>query len=291
MKYKVLAALAALVTAAMLMTSCSSPSANAPAGTADANGSPAKIIKVGTMGTYSPFSYNDENGNLTGYDIEVLRLLQTKMTGYQFEFDQAPWDSLFAGLDSMKYDMLANEISWSPERDAKYLFTAKGYIYAQTKLVVNGDDNTHTSLADFKGLTLGGLNGDAFTQIMEDYNTANGNPFTINYYDGEYVDIFKDIDIGRIAGTVNDTIVVPDQAKTLGLNIKCVGDVLEASPSYFVFRQDASGQEYKAAIDQAMDTAIADGSLSALSVQWFGDDYTQVPAGVTPDGMPTESGN
>ena len=254
-----------IITVALLITSCAKPAA----------GTNVRVVKVGTMGTYSPFSYNDENGNLTGYDIEVLRLLEKKIPEIQFEFIQAPWEALFAGLDSDKFDLLANQISWSPERDEKYLFTSKGYIYVQTKLVVRSDDDTRTSLADFKGEVLGGITGDAFTEIMEKYNGEHGNPFTIQYYGEEYVDIFMDIDAGRVAGTVNDTIVVPDQAKTLGLRIKCVGDVLEASPSYYVFRKDSGGQELKLLIDKAMDEAIADGSLSELCVKWFGEDYTK----------------
>ena len=265
MKLMKWAALVIMVLAAMLMAGCAKPAASTN----------VKTIKVGTMGTYSPFTYNDEKGNLTGYDIEVLRLLEKKIPDIKFEFIQAPWEALFAGLDSNKFDLLANQISWSPERDEKYLFTAKGYIYVQTKLCVRSDDNTHTSLADFKGEVLGGITGDAFTQIMEKYNAEHGNPFTIQYYGEEYVDIFMDIDAGRVAGTVNDTIVVPDQAKTLGLHIKCVGDVLEASPSYYVFRKDSGGQELKSQIDKAMDEAIADGSLSALCIKWFGEDYTK----------------
>ena len=254
-----------MVLAAILAASCAAPAA-------DTN---VKTIKVGTMGTYSPFTYNDENENLTGYDIEVLRLLDEKIPEIRFEFIQAPWEALFAGLDSDKFDMLANQISWSPERDEKYLFTDKGYIYVQTKLVVHSDDNARTSLADFKGEIMGGITGDAFTEIMEDYNKKNGNPFTIQYYGEEYVDIFMDIDAGRVAGTVNDTIVVPDQAKMLGLRVKCVGEILEASPSYYVFRKDSGGRELKSLMDKAMNEAIADGSLSALCVKWFGEDFTK----------------
>jgi L-cystine transport system substrate-binding protein len=265
MKWKKWAVLPALAMAAVLAAGCAKTATNTN----------VKTIKVGTMGTYSPFTYLDENENLTGYDIEVLRLLDEKIPSIQFEFIQAPWEALFAGLDSDKFDLLANQISWSPERDEKYLFTDKGYIYVQTKLCVRSDDNTHTSLADFKGEVLGGITGDAFTEIMEKYNEEHGNPFTIQYYGAEYVDIFMDIDAGRVAGTVNDTIVVPDQAKSLGLHIKSVGDVLEASPSYYVFRKDSGGEDLKSLVDKAMSEAIEDGSLSALCIKWFGEDYTK----------------
>jgi len=227
------------------------------------------------MGTYSPFTYNDEDGNLTGYDIEVLRLLEERIPEIEFEFIQTTWEALFAGLDADKFDLVANQIAKNPDREAKYLFPEYGYIFVQTQLVVRADDDERTSLADFEGAELGGVTGDYFSEMLEDYNAANGNPFTIRYYAEEYVDIFMDIDNGRVAATVNDNAVVASYAQTLGLQIKCVGEVLEASASFFVFRQDASGEELKALIDKAMEEVLADGSLAALCIAWFGEDYTQ----------------
>ena len=32
-------------------------------------------VEVGTVGTTKPFSYEDKDGKLTGYDIEVLRAI------------------------------------------------------------------------------------------------------------------------------------------------------------------------------------------------------------------------
>ncbi|MCL2548094.1 MAG: transporter substrate-binding domain-containing protein [Symbiobacteriaceae bacterium] len=233
-----------------------------------------KTIKVGTMGTYSPFTFLDEAGKLTGYDIEVLRLLDERIPEIEFEFITASWEALFAGLDSDKFDLVANQIAKNPEREAKYLFPDQGYIFVQTQLVVHADDNERTSLADFAGAELGGVTGDYFSEMLEEYNDAHGNPFTMRYYGEEYVDIFMDIDNGRVAATVNDNAVVASYAQTLGLKIKCVGEVLEASASFFVVRQDAGGQELKALIDKAMDEVIADGSLAALCIEWFGEDYT-----------------
>ena len=53
------------------------------------------------------------------------------------------------------------------------------------------------------------------------------------------------------------------------------GDLLAKVPSYFVFRKDAKGEALKAKVDAALTALKADGSLSKLSQQWFGQDYTQ----------------
>jgi L-cystine transport system substrate-binding protein len=234
-----------------------------------------KVVYVGTMGTMLPFTYYDDDNNLTGYDVEVVRLLGSKIPGVTFEFITSPWDSLFLGLDSKRYDMVANQIAKSPEREEKYLFPDKGYVYVETQLVVHADDNTRKSLDDFAGETLGGITGDYFTEMMEEYNDEHGNPYKMQYYGEDYTSIFIDLDVGRIAGTLNDSIVVGRTAMELGLKIKCVGEVLEESYSYFCFRNDEVGRDLKAKVDQAMNDVIADGSLAKLSIEWFGGDHTK----------------
>jgi ABC-type amino acid transport substrate-binding protein len=110
--------------------------------------------------------------------------------------------------------------------------------------------------------------------MLEDANTELGDIYSMRYYE-DYPGVFMDISAGRIAGTVNDSIVVGNIAKNLGLNIKCVGEVLEDSFSFFMFPKNAAGDDLKKKVDKAMDEIIKDGSLGKLCVEWFGADYTK----------------
>ncbi|MDE5602618.1 MAG: transporter substrate-binding domain-containing protein, partial [Helicobacter sp.] len=60
-------------------------------------------IKVGSEGAYKPFSYVDKEGKVTGYDVEVLRVLEKIDPTLSFEFNYAPWSALFLGLDSGRF--------------------------------------------------------------------------------------------------------------------------------------------------------------------------------------------
>ena len=55
------------------------------------------VITVGTEGTYAPFTYHDESGKLTGYDVEVTRAVAEKL-GVKVEFKETQWDTMLAGL-------------------------------------------------------------------------------------------------------------------------------------------------------------------------------------------------
>ena len=80
------------------------------------------MLRVGTEGTYSPFSYHDPGTNqLTGYDIEVITAVAGKL-GARPEFVEAPFDALFASLVSNRFDVVANQVTKNAEREAKFFF-------------------------------------------------------------------------------------------------------------------------------------------------------------------------
>jgi L-cystine transport system substrate-binding protein len=232
-----------------------------------------KVVYVGTSGSYHPFTYYDDDNNLTGYDVEGVRLLNSKIDGVDLQFTvTGQWDGLVAGMDAGRYDMVANQLAKNPEREEKYIFAENGYVYVETQLVVNGGDNARTDLSEFAGETMGGVVDDYFSEMLEDYNSEHGSPYSMNYYE-DYTGVFMDVSNGRIAGTVNDSIVVGNLAKNLGLNIKCVGDVLEDSFSFFMFPRSEAGNDLKKKVDKAMEEVLKDGSLKNLCIEWFGADY------------------
>ena len=65
-------------------------------------------LVVGTEGTYPPFTFHDETGKLTGFDVEIAQEV-AKRLGVEAEFLETQWDAMFAGLDAERFDMVANQ--------------------------------------------------------------------------------------------------------------------------------------------------------------------------------------
>lgn len=242
---------------------------------ADGQDNKAQVITVGTMGTYNPFSYTLEDGTITGYDIEVLREIEKVDDSLKFEFVAGPWDTLFVGLDADKFQMLANQITSNPDRVDKYYLTENSYFTCVAQIIVKKGRTDIQSLKDLQGKTIGLTVGDSFTRIVEDWNADNGNILTIKYYEQDVVTVLQDIEAGRIDATVNDPIMAKDKAAVQGLEIDVVGERLAADPTYFIFKQDAEGEELRNKIDGALTKLIDSGKLSEMSVDWFGVDYTK----------------
>lgn len=237
-------------------------------------------VLVGTMGTYSPFSYYDDNDNLTGYDIEVVRKIEEVDPSLHFEFESGAWESLFPGLDSGKFQMLANQIASTEERRAKYYLTDNTYFVATNQLVVRSDNDTITSFEDLveTGGVLGLTVGDNHNEEAEIWNEEHDadHQLNIQYYNEDVTTILQDIDNGRIAATLNDPAVAVSKAEIQGLAVKPVGNPVDQVPVHFVFFQDENGKEIKDRVDAALAQLKESGELSSLSTEWFDADYTEV---------------
>ena len=110
------------------------------------------MVRVGTEGTYPPFTYTDPRTNqLTGYDIEVMKAV-AKKAGWRLKFVQSQFDAIFAALDAKRIDVIANEITINPERQARYLFSTP-YTYSHGVIVTAARNNSIHSLKDLKGRT------------------------------------------------------------------------------------------------------------------------------------------
>ena len=271
---KILIATAAFI----MMTGCSGNSSSSGKDQSKSDGK--TTILVGTMGTYSPFSYYDENNKLTGFDIEVVRKLEEKDPTLHFEFESGAWESLFPALDSGKYQMLANQIASNEERRAKYEFTQTSYFVATNQLIVRSDNDSINSFEDLvaTGQPIGLTVGDNHKAQAEEWNKEHDekNQLNIRYYNEDITTILQDIDNGRIAATLNSPSVAVSKAKIQGLSVKPAGTPVNQTPVYFVFAGDEKGKALCSRVESALDELNQSGELSALSEEWFNADYTEM---------------
>ncbi len=243
--------------------------------TACANSAAQQTIKVGTMGTYEPFSYADADGELTGYDLEVLRLVEKTDPSLKFEFVAGPWDTLFPGLDADKFQVLANQIVSNPDREAKYLLSKNTYHLCVSQLIVKAGRTDIQKLEDLQGKKIGTTVGDSYTRLLEDWNEVNGDILEIVYYEEDVTTVLQDIVNGRIDATLNDPIMAKAKAEAQGLAVEPVGERIAEQPTHFILKKDAAGEALLAKLDAALTKLKENGSLSKLSTEWFGTDYSK----------------
>ena len=184
---------------------------------------------------------------------------------------------MFLGLESGKYNLVANQIVWNPDRDKKYYFSKNNYFNSISAIVVKKGRKGINTLDDLKGLKVGTAVGDSFTRILEEYNKSHNNAITLKYYDGVNPTVtLQDVENGRIDAYLNDPIMVNDNIKKLGLKVEVTGKPVKVEEVYFVFRKDPESAKLRDRFDNALAALKKDGTLAKLSVQWFGVDYISV---------------
>src|SRR6185312_9764739 len=128
MKRRSLGLVGILAAASLALAACGGTGGGSESGGSAPSGGDTSLSAVksageivfATEGTYKPFSYHDGGaGPLTGYDVEVATAVAGKL-GVKVKFEETQWDAIFAGLEAKRFDGIANQVSVTPERQAKY---------------------------------------------------------------------------------------------------------------------------------------------------------------------------
>jgi His/Glu/Gln/Arg/opine family amino acid ABC transporter permease subunit len=233
---------------------------------AHAASSDEQVVRVGTEGTYPPFTYVDPRSQqLTGYDIEVIEAVADK-AGWRLEFVQSPFDAIFPALDSSRIDVIANQVTINPEREARYLFSTP-YTFSHGVVVTAADTDDITSLDDLEGKTTAQSETSNWAQVARD---AGAEVKSVEGF-AEAAELLRQ---GRVDAIVNDNIAVLDYlASTGSKDIKIAGDAGdEVSQQALTFRQ--SDTELRDQADAALKELSDDGELQRISEKYFSADVT-----------------
>jgi polar amino acid transport system substrate-binding protein len=125
------------------------PEASAPAASAPA---PAKVYAVGTDATYAPFEFQNEKGEIVGFDIDVMRAAADK-AGIQVKFVATPWEGAFNALAQGDRDVLISAVTITDERKQTLDFSDP-YFEAH-QLIAVPETSAVTKLDDLKKRKVG----------------------------------------------------------------------------------------------------------------------------------------
>ncbi|MCW2849044.1 MAG: transporter substrate-binding protein [Marmoricola sp.] len=256
-----------LVLAPVLLLGAYSAAPAQAARTADA----PPVVRVGTEGTYPPFTYVDPRTNqLTGYDIEVVKAV-AKKTGWQLKFVQSQFDAIFAALDAKRIDVIANQITINPERQARYLFSTP-YTYSHGVIVTAADNKDIHSLKDLRGKTT------AQSATSNWYEVAKEAGAKVENVE-QFAQAAALLDQGRVDAVVNDNIAVLDYlASTGSTKVKIAGNAgSDVGKQALTFRKTDTTLQQQA--DKALAQLRSDGTLKKISEKYFKADVSVEKSG------------
>lgn len=222
-------------------------------------------LLVGTEGTYAPFTFHDESGKLTGFDVEIVEEIASRL-GVKAKFMETQWDAMFPGLDSERFDMIANQVGIKPERQEKYDFS-DAYISSSAVLVTQADNNDVKAFEDIKGLKSAQSLTSNYGEIAKSYGAE------LVGIDG-FIQAIELLNSNRVDVTINDKLTVLDyQKQKPEANIKIVAEADDAAQSGLMFRKGS--ETLVEAVNKALNEMIEDGTYNEISEKWFGENVLE----------------
>ncbi|WP_439116299.1 transporter substrate-binding domain-containing protein [Paludifilum halophilum] len=221
-------------------------------------------IRIGTEGTYKPFSFRDEKTDqLTGYDVEVAKEMAERM-GVKAKFVESPWDSMLTSLNTGRFDTVANQVGIKEKRKEKYDFT-EPYTVSYATMVVHKENDEIKELEDVKGKKAAQTPTSNYGKMAEE---AGAN--IVAYED--MMTAMRDVAAKRADVSFNDRLAVAEMMKSVDLPLKTVGKPMEKSE--MAFPVPKGNEDLVKAMNQALDEMRQDGTLTEISKKWFGEDVS-----------------
>lgn len=260
----------ALLLIAGLLSACTStvspaPSADdAKAVTTEVANTEPLVIKVGMTGGYKPYTFIDDKGELTGFDVAVWQAIADKI-GATVEFETSEFSGLFGKLDNAQLTTIANQITVTDEREEKYLFSVP-YVYYGAQLIVHKDNTSIIDLETLKGKKVGVSLGSNYETLIREFD-VNKEIDIITYED--YQASLRDVSLGRIDAVLNDKLAGLSAIVESGLDIKLGGDPVSELVNAFPFVKSTENQALVVKVNEAIEALKADGTLEKISLEWF----------------------
>lgn len=209
--------------------------------------------------TWPPFEFVDENGNLTGFEVELMPLIGEHV-GVEMVVENIAWDTIFAGLANGQYDGVASGVTVTEERKQTMDFSMP--IASQGQVVVVLQDSQIQSADDLNGKKVGVQIGTTGDFALDNYDVDRR----------QYDDIglaIQDMINGNLDACVCDSIIASDFV----LANESYKGMLRVAGEPFTDEEIAiavkkGNTELLDLINQGLEAMMADGSFDELKAKW-----------------------
>ena len=228
-------------------------------------------LRIGMEGTYPPFNFRNDKGELDGFDVDIAKAIAAKL-GVKPAFTTTEWSGILAGLQAGKFDVIVNQVAATDKRRETFDFSAP-YVISYPQLIVRANETRRLETpADLKGKKIGVGQGSNYADLAKGFEGAE-----VRTYPGapEYL---QDLATGRIDAAINDSLLIPYLRDKTKLPVKAGAPIGKAESNAIPFRK--GNPKFRQAIDKALDDIKADGTYAKVSTRWFERDVSKPPAAV-----------
>jgi polar amino acid transport system substrate-binding protein len=250
------------------------------------------VITVSTDPAYPPqSSYNQQTKQYEGFDIDVATEIAERL-GVEIAWEEPSWETITGGNWAGRWDISVGSMTITPER-AEVLYFTPPYYYTPAAIAVHEDNTTINGVEDLDGKRIGVCGGCTYQSYLEGTLEIAQDP------SGEAVAIESPIENPKIQTKETDIVAIDDLALGDGLRldavisalptlqeaiksgkpIKIVGEPLYYEPLSVALDRNSQLDPTRLLerISEIIEEMHEDGTLSQLSLKWYGVDLTKGP--------------
>lgn len=225
-----------------------------------------ETLRVGMSGAYFPFTFVKQDV-LQGFEVDVMNAVG-KQTGLDIKFETMSFSGLVGALETGRIDTIANQITITPEREVRFVFT-QPYVIDGAQVVTRVGNDEINDVADLRGRIVAVNLGSNFEQLLRDLPYAD--EMDIRTYDSN---IAQDTALGRVDAFVMDRVSSAQVIMESPLPLQLAGQPFSEIRNALPLRDDEEGRALRDRLDAALTALREDGTLTEISQKWFGTDIT-----------------
>jgi lysine-arginine-ornithine-binding protein len=226
-------------------------------------------IKIGADATYAPFDFVDQNGEITGFNVEITKALCEKAK-IKCQFQMTDFDALIPSLLSRKIDMISSSLMMTEKRKKQIAFSDEVF-NTNTRLIAKEGSGLLPTVESLKGKRVGVEQGTSQEHFVNDKWRSNG--VVIVPYQNQ-LQVFSDLVAGRLDAALQDEVTgsYAFLKQPQGKGFAFAGDALNDKGYFDVgvglgFRK--KDVELREAFNQALDEILKDGTYKKINDKYF----------------------
>ena len=261
---KIVALLMALCMLGMFCA-CGTPAETTPAETETEVEAEAKHFAIATDKGFSPFEFQDADGNIVGIDMDILAAVAEDQ-GFTYDLQYVGWDAAIAACQSGQADGMIAGASITDERKANGWIFSDGYYDATQGMAVAADSEI-ASFEDLPGKSVAVKNGTMSNTYAESIKEQYG--FEVVTFSTS-PDMYQAVMGGQVVACFDDTPILKYNIKIGELDMKFVEGTENEPAQYGMAIFDAANQELLDLFNAGLANIRANGKYDEIIAKYLG---------------------
>lgn len=218
-------------------------------------------LVIGVDDAYAPMEFRDENGNLVGFDIDMMAEVGKRL-GVEIEWQPTAWDGIIPALVTKQFDVIVSSMNITEERQKEVNFSDPYLHMGQMLMVASGNPHNITTPADLKGKVVAVQIG----TTNETYARSIEGVAEVRVFD-TFPMAFEEVLSGRAHATVADTPIGVEFVMNNPGKAELVGEEIDPLPVGIAIRKEDNA--LRAELNKILKSMQEDGTMDQLKAKWF----------------------